>query len=375
MTVDVRARRKVLVFTVGCIVGGAAIYTVVTSAGGFADAIARVRHVHLVWIAVGLTAEMASFVATGGLLRRLVGREAHLGKRASTRLGLVILGLGNVLPAAPAEGLTMAAIELRRRDVEPRRIALALGLMQWFTNRAIFFFLALNLLAVGLLVQDRHDVPHRWGLAVLAIGILALFPLTARLISSQRVAELLAVAVGRVQFWRPYIPASRLRETGAVWHLDAMCMIGPPANRLRLVGLALMACMADAACFWFALAAAGVDPRPGGFIVAYGVGLLAALVPFLPGGFGAVEVAMPAVLHKAGVPLAPALAGVLTYRVLGTLLPAVGGAISLVRLRRTPLPEVAGVADEGELADATGLEEALGGPLRPPDRPSTGAVT
>ncbi|MDQ6696670.1 MAG: flippase-like domain-containing protein [Actinomycetota bacterium] len=363
---DVRSRRKLVVFGLGCVLGGAAIFSVVTSAGGFADAIARVRHVHLIWIAVGLIAELCSFVATGALLRRLVGREARLGKLASTRLAFVILGLGNVLPAAPAEGLTMAAVELRRREVEPRRIALALGLMQWFTNRAIFFFLALNLLAIGLLVQDRHDVPHRWGLAMLALAILASFPLTARLVSSARVAEWLAIAIGRLRFWRPRVPPVELRAIGAEWHVDTMRMIGSPVNRLRLVGSALIACMADAACFWFSLSAAGVDPRPGGFIVAYGAGLLAALVPFLPGGFGAVEVAMPAVLHKAGVPLAPALAGVLTYRVLGTLLPAFCGAIALVRLRRTPLPEAPDLADEGELADLTGLAGALEDPLDQP---------
>ena len=360
-----------MVFGLGCVVGGAGIYSVVSSAGGFADAITRVRHVHVGWIAVGLGAEIASFIAIGALLRRLVGCLARMGRLTSTRLGLVILGLGNVLPAAPAEGLTMAAVELRRRDVEPRRIALSLGLMQWFTNRALFFFLAVNLLAVGLLVRDRHDVPHRWALAMLALGILASLPLTDRLIRSVRVAEWTAVAVGRLQFWRPAVPSADLRSTGVAWHVEGMRMIGSPMNRLRLVGLALLSCMADAACFWFSLAAAGVDPRPGGFIVAYGAGLLAALVPFLPAGLGAVEVVMPAVLHKAGVPLAAALGGVLTYRLLGTLLPAVGGTIALVGLRRTPVPEIPGVTDEGELADAAGLDDVFDEPGRPP----TSAVT
>ncbi len=88
---------------------------------------------------------------------------------------------------------------------------------------------------------------------------------------------------------------------------------------------------------------------------------------------------MPAVLHKAGVPLAPALAGVLTYRMLGTLFPAFGGAVALVRLRRTPVPEMPAVADEGELADGVGLEGALdGGPGSDFDqhgKSSTDAIT
>ena len=356
MTVDARVRRRLVVYVLGCLLGGAAIYAVVSSAGGFADAISRVRHVHLAWIGVGLVAETVTYLALGGLLRRLLCRDGRVGMFASTRLGLVILGLGNVMPAAPAPGLTMAAVELRRRDIEPRRIALALGLMQWFTTRAMFLFLALNLLAVGLLVQDRHDVPHRWGLAVLAICILASLPVTARLIESVRVAEWTAIVIGRIRFWRSRLAPSQLRAMGAAWHEEGLRMIGSPANRLRLVGLAVLAWAADAACFWFALAAAGVEPRPGGFIVAYGAGLLASVVPFLPGGLGAVEVVMPAVLHRAGVPFGPALAGVLTYRVIGTLLPAVGGAYALVRLRRTPVPNMETAADRGVLADPSDLQ-------------------
>jgi uncharacterized membrane protein YbhN (UPF0104 family) len=44
---------------------------------------------------------------------------------------------------------------------------------------------------------------------------------------------------------------------------------------------------------------------------------------------------VPALLHHAGVPLATALAGVLAYRALGTLLPAVCGTGALIRLRMT----------------------------------------
>jgi hypothetical protein len=79
---------------------------------------------------------------------------------------------------------------------------------------------------------------------------------------------------------------------------------------------------------------------------------------------------MPAVLHRAGVPLAPALAGVLTYRVLGTLLPAIGGAVALVHLRRTPVPPLPVLTVEGELADAIGVQDLLEEPGQ-----STGATT
>ncbi len=52
-----------------------------------------------------------------------------------------------------------------------------------------------------------------------------------------------------------------------------------------------------------------------------------------PAGLGAAGVAVPVLLRRTGVPLATALGGVLVYRALSTLLPAVAGAAALVRLR------------------------------------------
>jgi uncharacterized membrane protein YbhN (UPF0104 family) len=78
------------------------------------------------------------------------------------------------------------------------------------------------------------------------------------------------------------------------------------------------------------------------FLFAYAVAIITALVPLVPAGIGVVETVVPALLHHAGVPLATALAGVLAYRSLGTLLPALGGTASLVRLRMTVIAPVSG---------------------------------
>ena len=56
-------------------------------------------------------------------------------------------------------------------------------------------------------------------------------------------------------------------------------------------------------------------------------------MPLLPGGLGAVEIAVPAVLHHFGVPLSVALAGTLLWRGLSLFLPAMGGALAYASLR------------------------------------------
>ena len=68
-------------------------------------------------------------------------------------------------------------------------------------------------------------------------------------------------------------------------------------------------------------------------ILAYVAGTVASWVPLLPGGLGAVEIAVPAVLHHFGVPLSVALAGTLLWRGLSLFLPAAAGAVAYASLR------------------------------------------
>ncbi|MDQ1378490.1 MAG: hypothetical protein QOE15_2663, partial [Acidimicrobiaceae bacterium] len=116
---DPSPRRGRLRLGVGLLIGAGAIYAVVSSSGGFADAAGAVTSARPGWLVVGGLAEAASYAALGLLLRRLVGDRVS--RRNAVRLGLVVSGLGNVLPAAPAEGLVMAGAELRRRGVDSRR--------------------------------------------------------------------------------------------------------------------------------------------------------------------------------------------------------------------------------------------------------------
>ena len=79
--------------------------------------------------------------------------------------------------------------------------------------------------------------------------------------------------------------------------------------------------LADATCLWLALAAAGVQLDADVVLLAYVAGIVIASLPLLPGGIGAVEAAIPAVLHYFGAPLDAAIAGTLVYRGISFLLP------------------------------------------------------
>ncbi len=318
---------------VGLLISAGALYTVVSSAGGFADSLHALASVDLRRLGLGAVAEAGSFAILGVMLRRLTGGRVH--GLTAIRLALVVVGLGNVLPAAPAEGLAMAGSEMRRRGVEPHRTRIALGLMQWYSTRALFGIAALDVLVVVAITNIRYPgrAPGHLVLAAMAVGVIAVLITTAWLASRRQTIELIAVAVGRLVFWKPSTSTAERRLLGTSWHDEIHGVLGSGRNQARLAGLAMASCLADGACFRFALIAVGVHVNPGVFLLAYAVGMIAAMVPLVPAGLGVVETVVPALLHRAGVPLTTALAGVLAYRMIGTLLPAVCGTIALVRLR------------------------------------------
>jgi uncharacterized protein (TIRG00374 family) len=84
---------------------------------------------------------------------------------------------------------------------------------------------------------------------------------------------------------------------------------------------------------WVALHAAHAHVSFGLVVLAYVAGTAASWVPLLPGGLGAVEAVVPAVLHHFGVPLTTALAGALLWRGLSLFLPTLAGAFAYASLR------------------------------------------
>ncbi len=327
---------------IGLLISAGAIYAVVSSAGGFASSFGALRSARPGWLAAGGLAEAASYAAIGLLLRRLVGDQVN--RLTAVRLGLVVAGLGNILPAAPAEGLVMASAELHRRGVDAHRSRIALGLMQWLSIRTLFGIAALDALAVAGVAMVRYpqQTPGRYILAALAVVILGVLAATAWLASRQQTIEIIALAAGRARFWRPASPAWQRRAQGAAWHNEIHEVLGPKRNQGALAALAATSCLADATCFRCALVAVSVHLKPGMFLFAYAVAMICTLVPLVPAGLGVVETAVPALLHHAGVPLPVALAGILAYRGLGTLLPALAGTGALIRLRMAgvaPVPK------------------------------------
>jgi uncharacterized membrane protein YbhN (UPF0104 family) len=90
----------------------------------------------------------------------------------------------------------------------------------------------------------------------------------------------------------------------------------------------------DVLCLWGGLRAFGGHIGLGGLVLAYATGYVITILPLPGGGTGGVEAATTYALHVLGVPLAPALLGVVLYRVVNFWLPILPALATLPTLRR-----------------------------------------
>lgn len=281
------------------------------------------------WLAAAVAAQCLGFGAAALRLQRLVG-GGRLRLADAVWLELAMNGLWVLAPAAPAEGLAYGANQLRRRGVERPRTGLALGLEQWFSYRVIYLVASTNLLVV--LATRDFPVGGPWP-PLAAVGVLLLLAWTASLArrpaSLERVSRLLA----RLCFWLPRPSADEQQRAAAVLHETARALVGSPASRMRLLALSLMSHAGGVLTLMLSLRAVGVAVDLDVVLLCTALAVVVSSVPLLPVGLGTVEASVPALLHWYGAPLAPALAGAVVARVVGTVLPALGGALALLVLR------------------------------------------
>lgn len=257
-------------------------------------------------------------------LRRLTWNEVSLA--CALRADLLLYGLGNVLPGSPAPGVALGGAELRRAGLPPRRVRFVLGFTVWFNIRTLLVLGAISFLVTFARQRPGLKEAGLWWLA--AVGVLLVVAASARLAARPQTSERFGRLLSRIRIGRFTLPARVSDESARDLHVEAKRIVGSPSNRAALVMFAIGSWLADAACLWFALLAAGVHLDVDVVLLAYLAGILASGVPLLPAGAGAVEATIPAILHHFGAPLDAALAGTLVYRGISTLLTAgVGGLV------------------------------------------------
>ncbi|MER3409146.1 MAG: hypothetical protein C4305_00325 [Thermoleophilia bacterium] len=275
------------------------------------------------WLAVCAGGQLLGLVGYVLALRNVARLENGpvIGFRSSART--VVAGFGVYHASHPSGGFGVDYLALRRAGLD-REGAIArvacLGALEWAVLAPAAFASALAVLAGSGQVQAAMTWP--W-LAVVPGFALALWVSSPK--RSARLAD----------------PSKGGRLRAAVVHAVAgvvmlRALAARPVQHLPgLVGVCLYY-LGDIACLWAALKTFSVEVSTPALVLAYATGYAASRRSLPAGGAGVVEALMTFALVWVGLPLAPALAGVVFYRLFNfwlAMLPALVVVPSMSRLR------------------------------------------
>ncbi len=246
------------------------------------------------------------------------------GPLLSLRLSMqsVVVGFGVFAATHSAGGFavdywTFRRSGLRRREAVAR--VLALGALEYAVLAPAALVCAVVLL-FGKGGHVQHAMTYPW-LAVVPGFLVALW------LSSPKRADRLSDPGdgGRLRQWLAHFVAGIVK---------LRCLLTAPRRHgLGVVGVSLY-WLGDIACLWAALKIYNAELSTPALILAYATGYVATRRSLPAGGAGLVEVMMTFALVWVGVPLAPALLGVVTYRAFNFWLPVIPALAALPAVRR-----------------------------------------
>jgi uncharacterized membrane protein YbhN (UPF0104 family) len=308
--VDLLPDRRRLAVRLALVAGALGGLTVaVASLPGLGEVRNRLADAAPGWLVVAGALQVASCLAFVAAFRGVFCRR--LPWRLSYQVGMAAQGTNVLLPSGGAGGLALAAWALRQAGMPLERLARRTVAFYVLTSSVNFFTAVVAGVALALAGGALAWTAGPAVAAALVIGGVLAVP---------RLAS------------RPRTGRSGL-VLGALSHgiRDAVSLVraGNPLVLAGAIGFMAFDLLALGAAF----EAIGALPPLGVLALAYVLGQLGGLVP-LPGGVGGADGGLIAALALYGTPLGAAAAAVLAYRAFQLGLPALLGALAVVRLPR-----------------------------------------
>jgi uncharacterized protein (TIRG00374 family) len=311
-----------------------AIYVLIPKLFDLQDAVGRIGDGDPLWIALGVVFCAAMFAAYVALFRGVVGeRVIHLNWSESYQITMAGLAATRLFSAGGAGGILLTYWALRKAGMERRQsvcrmVAFLVVLYSVYMLALVVFGV---LLRVGVLSGEAPlsgtVIPAALAAVALAIGLLAAFLPDD---FERRIERHTSGRFGKFARRLATAPATFAEGTRT-----AMTFVRQPSAGLLAFGGAIGFWAANIAILWASFHAFDVSVPLGVVIQGFFLGMLANLIPFAPGGVGAVDAGMIGAFVLFGVPSAEVFAAVLTYRVIAFWLPIPPGIIAFFQLRKT----------------------------------------
>jgi uncharacterized membrane protein YbhN (UPF0104 family) len=291
------------------LVGAVAVHVLVPQAAELRHTLDALRGAHWAWLVPAAAASALTYVMAALAITAASGLALPIGR---TTLVQLASSAANRLAPGGLGGAVTNVRYLQRSGLDRTGAVTAVGL----TSAVGFVVHAVGLAAVGIAVSQAGVIhprlPHNWTVLVAVAVALALAGL------------LLGTPFARRRL-RPVL-ATTARGLGE--------LVRSP----RRTGVLILAAGFVTGGYILALTAAlhafGAHPSLVTVAAAYLAGAAIGSASPTPGGLGAVEAALVAGLTRLGVAAGPAVAGVLSFRLVTYWLPTLPGALAVRVLRR-----------------------------------------
>jgi uncharacterized protein (TIRG00374 family) len=311
-----------------------AIYVLVPKLFDLQDALGKIDQGDPVWIAVGVAFCVIMFAAYVALFRGVVGEKViHLEWGESYQITMAGLAATRLFSAGGAGGILLTYWALRKAGMERRQsvcrmVAFLVVLYSVYLASLVIFGV---LLRTGVLSGDAPlsgtVIPAALAAVAIVIGLLiALLPDDFE----RRIERHTSGRFGRIAKRIATAPATFAQGTRT-----AIAFVRHPSAGALAFGGAIGFWGANIAILWASFHAFDVSVPLGVVVQGFFLGMLANLIPFAPGGVGAVDAGMIGAFVLFGVPSADVFPAVLTYRVIAFWLPIPPGIIAFFQLRNT----------------------------------------
>jgi uncharacterized protein (TIRG00374 family) len=311
-----------------------AIYVLVPRLFDLQDAFDKIGEGDPVWIAVGIVCCIAMFAAYVALFRGVVGENVvHLEWRESYQITMAGLAATRLFSAGGAGGILLTYWALRKAGMERRlsvcrMVAFLVVLYSVYLAALVIFGVLLRTHVVsGEAPLSGTLIPAALAAVAILIGLLlTLIPDDIE----RRMEGHTSGRFGRIVQRLATAPATFAQATRT-----AIAFVRHPSSGAMAFGGAIGFWGANIAILWASFHAFNVSVPLAVVIQGFFLGMLANLIPFAPGGVGAVDAGMIGAFVLFGLPSAEVFAAVLTYRVIGFWLPIPPGIIAFFQLRKT----------------------------------------
>jgi uncharacterized protein (TIRG00374 family) len=329
------SRRRMLQTLVVVLLLIVAIYFLFPSLVGLEDAVAKVGDAKLGWVMVGVGFGFAMFGTYITLFRGVVGGDVMpLTWKEAYEINMAALAASRLFSAGGAGGIALTYWALRKAGMDTRRS----------TQRMIVFlalqytFYPLAIIVCGILLRTGvlsgkssaglTIIPAAIAGVVLGLGVLvALIPRDLE----RRIA-------GWAQGHRRVSLARRLArgpETVADGLRKAFDLMRHPKHGAGALLGAVGFWATQIAILWASFRAFDVSVPLAVLVMGFFLGMVANLIPFVPGGVGAVDAGLIGAYVLFGLPEATTFAAVLIYRLIAFWMPLPPGIVAFFQLRGT----------------------------------------